>query len=225
MPKFDRGGEESSDNGNNSVARITTLEISEPRCSVCKSPRRRAIDRLLVYGVPYSELSRTFADENISRRSFATHKERHMSTTDKAVREIIEEQIRQQGEDVMEQKKLILTRQAALDAAVMQGFNGIMDGVIPIEARDWVQMINLREKLEEKTASIQLEETMTEFSAFMQAVKEVVPEDMWVAVAEKTQYILNLNKTVIDSYGVEVVPDRDVQLPAIEPPPDIKFDD
>jgi intergrase/recombinase len=225
MPKFDRGGDNLPEKPNNGIKQLTPLEIVEPRCAVCKSSYRRAIDRLMMMGVSYSEIARQFESERISRKSLATHKERHMSVTDRAVREIIEEQVRQAGEDTMEQKRLILTRSGALDIAIMQGYNGIIDGSMSVEARDWVQMINLREKLEEKTASIQLEETMSEFSAFLQAVKEVVPEDMWVAVAERHQQIVNLNKTIIDSYGVEVVPNKDVRLPAIDPPKDIDFND
>lgn len=225
MPNFDRGGLPEKPNNENMVPQKNVLEISESRCKVCKSQYRRAIDRLLTVGVSYAELARNFEQEGVTRRSLSTHKERHMSVTDKAVREIIEEQVRAMGEDVENTKQHILTRTAVLDVGIMKGYSGIVTGDIPIEARDLIQMVNLREKMAEKTAAIQMEETMREMNAFMQAVKAVVPEDMWLDVNEKFEHFLQQDKRIIDSYGIEVTYGQDVQLPSLEKPIDVEIDE
>jgi hypothetical protein len=226
MPNFDRGDNlPEKQPPQNMVPQKSALEIYEPRCKVCKSQYRRAIDRLMTVGVSYAELARQFEEEGITRRGLAVHKERHMSVTDKAVREIIEEQIRAMGEDVENTKQHILTRQGALDVGIMQGYTGIVTGDIPIEARDWIQMINLREKMAEKTAAIQMEETMREMNAFMQAVKAIVPEDMWLDVNAKFEYFLQQDSRIIDSYGIEVTYGKDVALPSLEKPIDVDIED
>jgi len=186
--------------GGGATVSFPVEEIIEPRCSICKSRFRRTMDQLLVMGVPFSEISRQFETEGVTRRALSNHKRKHLSVEQAAIRQVIEERARQIGEDVDNTRKHLLTRKGYMEVAMMKSYQAILDGTLTPEPRDIVQMIALMEKMEKDTSASQVDEMMREFNAFTQAVKEVVPADLYDRVLYNFKKILEQERVLVDAF-------------------------
>jgi len=201
MARF--GGQNESNSGSKGAGTTVSFpvdEIVEPRCSICKSKFRRTMDQLLVMGVPFSEISRQFETEGITRRALSNHKRKHLSVEQAAIRQVIEEKARQMGEDVDNTKRHLLTRWGYLEVAMMKSYQAILDGTLVPEPRDVVHMISLMNKMEQDTAGVQVDEMMRDFNAFTQAVKEIVDPDMYDRILNKFKKILEQEHAVIEHH-------------------------
>lgn len=201
MTRF--GGQNNNNSGNGSGGGTIALpveEIVEPRCHICKSRFRRTMDQLLVMGVPFAEISRQFETEGVTRRALSNHKRKHLSVEQAAIRQVIEERARQIGEDVDNTRKHLLTRKGYMEVAMMKSYQAILDGTLTPEPRDIVQMIALMEKMEKDTSASQVDEMMREFNAFTQAVKEVVPADLYDRVLYNFKKILEQERVLVDAF-------------------------
>jgi hypothetical protein len=223
MARF--GGQGNSNGGGNSGGAVVSYpvdEIVEPRCSICKSRFRRTMDQLLVMGVPFSEISRQFETEGITRRALSNHKRKHLSVEQAAIRQVIEEKARQIGEDVDNTKKSLLTRKGYMEVAMMKSYQSILDGTVVPEPRDVVAMISVMEKMEKDTATVQVDEMMRDFNAFTQAVKEVVGSDMYDRILGNFKKILEQERMIMDNFSdtpkvIETLPSsQPVDLEIIE---------
>jgi hypothetical protein len=196
-----QGNSQGGGGGGGAVVSFPVDEIVEPRCSICKSRFRRTMDQLLVMGVPFSEISRQFEVEGITRRALSNHKRKHLSVEQAAIRQVIEEKARQIGEDVDNTKRSLLTRKGYMEVAMMKSYQSILDGTVVPEPRDVVAMISVMEKMEKDTASVQVDEMMRDFNAFTQSVKEVVGPEMYDRILGKFKNILEQEKMVLDHFS------------------------
>ena len=197
-----------NNNGNNNkgdgnLPSLPNMEITEPRCAVCKSRFRRTIDQLLAMGVPFAEVARQFEDEGIERRSLSNHKKRHLSVEQAAIRRVIEEKAKQIGEDVDNTKRFLLTRKGYMEVAMMKSFQAIVDGTLTPEPRDIVHMIALMEKMEKDTTLNQVDEMIRDFNAFSGAVKKNVPKELYNKILEDFKSNLAVEQKIIDAYAFE----------------------
>jgi hypothetical protein len=158
------------------------------------------MDQLLVMGVPFSEISRQFETEGITRRALSNHKRKHLSIEQAAIRQVIEEKARQMGEDVDNTRRHLLTRKGYMEVAMIKSYQSILDGTVVPEPRDVLGMIAMMEKMEKDSSSIQMDEMMREFNAFTQAVKEVVPAELYDKVLYNFKRILEQEKVVLDAF-------------------------
>ena len=196
-----QGNSQGGGGGGGAVVSFPVDEIVEPRCSICKSRFRRTMDQLLVMGVPFSEISRQFEVEGITRRALSNHKRKHLSVEQAAIRQVIEEKARQIGEDVDNTKRSLLTRKGYMEVAMMKSYQSILDGTVVPEPRDVVAMISVMEKMEKDTASFQVDEMMRDFNAFTQSVKEVVGPEMYDRILGKFKNILEQERMVLDRFS------------------------
>lgn len=209
-----QGNTGGNSNNGGAVISFPVDEIVEPRCSICKSRFRRTMDQLLVMGVPFSEISRQFETEGITRRALSNHKRKHLSVEQAAIRQVIEEKARQIGEDVDNTKRSLLTRKGYMEVAMMKSYQSILDGTVVPEPRDIVAMISVMEKMEKDSSAVQVDEMMRDFNAFTQAVKEVVGQDMYDQILHKFKNILEQEKIIINSFSEPKVIDT---LPSSQP--------
>jgi hypothetical protein len=144
----------------------------EPRCHVCMSKHRKAIDRMIAYGTNYTEISRIFGGE-IDRRSIANHAQKHLGYEDAAVRKIIEDEARDAEENAELGIQGALMRRVFLNTALQKAFEALVNGQQSVETRDAVAIIETLEKLERQSSGAQLDEIKMQFAAFIQAIKEV----------------------------------------------------
>lgn len=220
MAKFGNGRRDDNENENNDKYRVSPPRIQkivENRCNVCRSVYRDVIDKLLVMGVSYSEIARNFEEEGINRKNIANHHKRHVDVEQRAIREILEEEARRIGEEVEEGKTSIITQNAYMKVALMKSYQAIVDGRILPEPRDVVQMINLMEKQQERTAATQIEEMTREMNAFVRAVQQNVPRELWAVITTDFNRMLDVDQSLIARYGNQM-PDINMALPSSSTP-------
>lgn len=169
-------------------------KIVEPRCHVCQHPQRDQIDRLLAMKTSYAEISRLFSTEEkkLDERSVSKHEKKHLKYEDEAVRQIIEYEAGLAQENLEEGVKGAFMRRTILDVALRKAFDEISSGAMPIEAKDIPKMIEMREKLDNDTATAQIAEWEKQFLAFKEAIQEVCPPEMWQQILIRTKQILTV---------------------------------
>jgi hypothetical protein len=167
--------------------------IYEPRCSVCKSNHRRAIDQMLVAGFSLGSIAEHFERLGVvfTRSALSRHGTKHLTLHSAAYRRIIEKRAEEMMEDVDDAAGFLTNRRSILEVALQKGYDQLLNGSTPIEPRDLLAIIDKLEKIEAEEHMIQVEEMMLDFKAFSQAVKMLVAEDVWPQIVQ--QYKLNLD--------------------------------
>jgi len=189
-------------------------QIVEPRCKVCQHAYRNIIDRMLVLGVSYNQIELEFASEGdnpVHRKNLSNHHKKHMTYEDRAIREVLEEEAKRIVENVDELKTTLVTSRGFMQTMLMKSYTMMMDGTLKTEARDVIQMINLMEKMNEDSATIEKEELMREFNLFAKAVKNIVPSEMWNLIVQELQRLNSLDKSIVSAH---VIPKN--ELPSAE---------
>lgn len=152
--------------------------ITEPRCSICKSNHviRMQIERLVIAGRPWLEIQRLYG---IDRRSVKHHAEHHMNYEDEATRRIVESEARNMAEDLEEGITMATKRRAILDVGIDRAYEKLLNDELEMTPTDVVQMIQLRERLEADTISITVDVIKGQFQAYVRAMREIAPVEMW----------------------------------------------
>lgn len=186
MPKFEKHHKQSNEPPK---APVKSPMIVEPRCNVCKSQFRPAIDKMLAAGVGYTEISRSFNYE-IDRRSIASHADKHMNYQDAAVRQIIEHEAAQMSENIEDGVKGVLARKAFLETALHKVHQAVLNDEVEVEVRDAIGIIQQLDKMDSATSSAAVDEIRIQFNAFLQALKETVAQEEWERILLRTREIL-----------------------------------
>lgn len=173
-PRFDssKQKDDGSDDGG-----ITVVPESwfEPRCHVCMSKYRKTIDKLIALGTGYMEISRICGGE-IDRRSISNHAKKHLGYEEAAVRQIIEREALEAEENAELGIQGALMRRVYLNTALQKAFENLVNDKQAIETRDAVAIIDTLERLDKQSAGVQLDQIKLQFSAFLQAIKEVASQ-------------------------------------------------
>jgi len=167
--------------------------IVEPKCKVCMHPQRREIDMMLALGSTRAEVRRFWnhiieveshgEDTNhFGKTSIENHANKHLSVHDTAVRRILERRAELEGIDVNAIEGFLLTKQGAAESLVYQGLEALAAGETVVEPREILVAIETLMKLEEKRSVVAEEVMLREIRAWSNAVKRVVPEEMWPEV-------------------------------------------
>lgn len=181
--------------------------VVEPRCKVCMSPHRNAIDALLAGGYSYSEIARHF--DGIERRSISNHYKEHLDYENAAIRTIIEREAAAAQKNHEEGVDRLITKQTYLEVALQKAYDQVLSGDTEITAGEAVKLIEMAQRLEERTHDVAVDEMRSQFNAFMQAVKSTVPPDMWEEIRDLTH--TNLAQAGRGQFiGEEVIQDAEV---------------
>lgn len=175
-------------------------QINEPKCLVCKHPNRERIDYMLAMRVPYKDLENEFG---VPYRSFSNHAKKHLRYEDESIKRIIEYEASIAGENLEHGVRGAFLRRSTLDIGIKKIFDGITSGEIPLEAKDVVKMIEVREKLDANSASAQVEQYELQFNAFKEAVEEICSPKEMISILDVVKRKLQL-----------------VDRPALQPPED-----
>lgn len=208
MATFNNGKNKSQQS--NSANRRTSgpgkadFKVVEPRCNVCRSQYRDAIDRLLIAGNSYVSIVRVFHTENLSRQSVSNHHKNHVSVEAEAIRKILEAEARKYGEEIDTAEQSFINRSTYLQTALHLGYQSLVDKEVIVEPRDMVMVIKLMQELDEKKAAIQLEELMREASAFQEAVKRVLPPEQFTNVLSEFSKILEREDKIVEALAIEM---------------------
>lgn len=203
MPKFDKPQRGSNGNGKGGdlTPRDAIPGIVEPRCHVCQSNMRKAIDRLIAAGTKYTEIGRLFG---IDRRSISNHAKEHLGWEEAAIRRIIEDEARAAEEDFEEGIKGVLTRRVYANVGLKKALDALLNNEVTVEPKDALALIQYLDKLESDTEGAAIDELRVQFNAFVQAIREICPPEQWQHILDRTKELL----------------ENTIDAPALQPPPD-----
>jgi transcriptional regulator of heat shock response len=189
MPQFNKPNQSNSNNNSNAVAPITPSNLSyrDVRCKVCSSDFAKAIDRMIALGTSHSEIARIF---DISRSSIGRHAKNHLNYEEAAVRQIIAREMEEAQADIEEGISGAISRRAYIDVAIQKGFEALLDNNVTVEVKDVATLIQLKEKMDSETDGAALDEVRTQFNAFVQAIREVAPPEMWEKILIRTRELV-----------------------------------
>jgi hypothetical protein len=165
----------------------TPVHHRDPRCNVCSSDFAKAIDRMIALGTSYSEISRIFG---INRQSIGRHAKNHLNYEEAAIRQIISREAEEAQADIEEGVQGAIARRVYIDVAIQKGFEALLNGDVPVEVKDVATLIQLKEKMDSTHDGAALDEVKTQFNAFVQAIREVAPPEMWEKILGRTKELL-----------------------------------
>lgn len=200
MPKFDQPPKDDDEDKDDEL--VVPERWIEARCHVCTSKYRRAIDRMLALGTPYSEVSRVFGGE-IDRRSISNHDKKHLNFDDGAIRRIFEHEAQEAQEDWEEGVSGALKRRVYLSIGIQKALEALISGDAIVEPRDAIAMIQQLEKLDNEAEGTQIDLLQMQFNAFTQAIREIVPDEMWNKILERTKLLLRQQSVKRDTPQLE----------------------
>lgn len=193
MASFKKAHSNARQSGGNLPAKASDTQIDEPRCSVCQHAKRFLIDKHLVKGTSFSEIGRTFG---LDRRAVSNHYRNHLNLEDAAITRIIEREASLLDEDFEEGVKGILARRVYLETALKKAQEALVNGDITVEPKDAVAIIEKLDKLENESSEAALAKLKIELGAYIQAMKEVVPSDMWGDIEERMYQLVQRADTL-----------------------------
>lgn len=173
---------------------------NEPRCKVCQSPYRREIDMCLATG--WSQRSvidhfnallaedERYGPDYFSPNNMSTHKNRHMTVRDIAVRKIMESRAKALGVDVENVEGMILTHEATLETIVQAGLEQLRNGLTSSEPKDVLAAIQMLKQIEADFTASAVDELTNQFKAFADAVEEIVTPEQGKEIFQRTQELL-----------------------------------
>lgn len=171
--------------------------VHEPRCNVCKSPQRNAIDKMLAAGFTYSEIERQFGG-SVSRKSISLHSKEHLNYEEAAIREVIEKEALNAQKNYEEGVSRLVTKNAYLEVALQKAYNALINNDTMVEPKDAVKVIEMLQKLQEQNQTVALDELRVQFQYFMQAVKETIPKEQWENIVDRTADLLRSSGRNVD---------------------------
>jgi len=170
-------------------------EIHEPRCHVCTSPHRNYIERLLaIKGANYVWISENIPGldgQKIDRRSVSTHAKKHMSYDQAAIRAILETEAEESGQNYEEGVRGAITHRGALEVALRKGFEDIANGVVTVEPRDLIAIVNQIEKMDAQTESVAVNLLRAQVNAFVEAIRQETDPDTWDRIFRRFKRIMD----------------------------------
>jgi len=172
-----------------STAASSPLTYRDIRCKVCSSDFGKAIDRMIALGTSHSEISRIF---DVSRSSIGRHAKNHLNYEEAAVRQIIARETEEAQADIENGITGAIARRAYIDVAIQKGFEALLDNTVQVEVKDVATLIQLKEKMDSDVDGVAIDEVKTQFNAFMQAIREVAPPEMWDQIVSRTKEILQV---------------------------------
>lgn len=193
MAQFNQNNKNGRGHGPPARVQAPVPTVIEKRCHVCTSQYRKDMEELIVKGLSYSEIARYFEamGESVTRKNLSNHHERHMWVEKAAYRKIIEQRAREAMIDVDEAQGFIMTKRALLEMMVHKGWERFLTGEAEIGAKELIAIIDKMERMEAEEKSVAVDEMMSEFQAFADAVKLSVPEAMWKEI--HAQFDLNMD--------------------------------
>lgn len=199
MAKFNDGGRK----GNVPVVvGVPTgqFEIVNARCKVCQSPHRREIDNALAMGVSQVSVMNHFnvayGHDFFTSMNISTHTRKHMTLRDTANAAIYEENARRAGMDTDRVAGYIRTHRANLERIINETMDAMGAGLTSPEIKDALAAIQIVEKMNEANHDLQVAEIEKQFRTFLDAVKEICPEDMWGVIYETYERNMGIHKAI-----------------------------
>lgn len=183
------------------------------RCVLCNAGPEIVVfvNRLIVGGATYAEAYRALSVINeariaagnteISYQTVARHGRDHLPAKAAAIREIVERRARAVQLDVEEGTANILTTTAYAEAMMTRAMQDMSSvEVTPAEGLQAAKFLN--QLLMAERGNVGLETAFAELGYLIEAVKEVVPQQLWPAITNKIEEKRG-SRTIVDAAEVD----------------------
>lgn len=154
-----------------------------PTCKVCNSSNRREIEIALLREEPRPAIAARFPDDNMNRTNLFNHRHRHMDVVDSAVAAAVRERMARDSLDAETAKDMGLDRHALLTDMLQAGVTALASGRVRFAPSDVLAILDAREKLAGEDR--QFEEVVAQSRMFVDAVKSIVPRDLWPQILDE----------------------------------------
>lgn len=184
----------------------------EPQCYVCSldADIRHLVDSMLVIPKNFKETLELITPVVEARGvpeskrptywSIRNHQKRHLDFDKRAVRQIVDRRARERGRSMIDGEKGILTAEAVLEVIAEKGFSLLANGEISPSVGETIQAVVNLDKLEkESEGAASGFVLMVQLNALIEAVKAVVPSDMWERIIEEMETIRSQEPAVLEA--------------------------
>lgn len=172
-----------------------------PRCKICNSPEsfRTLVDTLILTPKAYVEIQKNIrlleidlgreGDDLITLDDIRKHAKNHLPQHKNRVREIIEQKALKKGKSILKGDDL-LTAEAFFQVIRDKGFDALVEGDIAPNMAQIIYAQEMLTKLEEQDKKdISQESIFHELNLIIQAIREVIPQDLQKKLFDKiTEY-------------------------------------
>lgn len=162
--------------------------IVEKRCNVCTHPYRDFIETMLVRGSSYLGIEQRVTP-HVDRRSISNHYKKHMDLQDAALRYILEQEAKLQGQNFEEGVQDLVTKRGGLEVMFRKGLEDVQRGVTTVEPRDLVQIVKVLSDMDSEAHQAGLDEVRGQMQLFIQAIKDVCDRDVQAAIAARVKVL------------------------------------
>ncbi|MDE2100436.1 MAG: hypothetical protein KGL39_24500 [Patescibacteria group bacterium] len=175
------------------------FEITVPQCKICGlNPHVRwNIEMELATGYTqkaimdrwnyflHEEDPDKYGKDYLNKANISGHANKHMTTREMAIRHIVEQSVQGKIEEIEAVSQVIITKQAIAEAVAVSGLQNIAKGVTLVEPRETLEAVELLKEMEDEQSGPALDELWRQFYAFQDAVRRIVPEQMYEAIAHE----------------------------------------
>lgn len=166
-------------------ARPPMSEYIDPRCRVCTSPHRREIELHISAGASYKSTAEYFekftppGETPVSRESISRHIRKHANLMNAALRRAMERRAAIAEENLKEMEGTILNAGGVLDGLLLKGWEAVLHHEVEFKPKDILDILDRIARMDALTQRADYEELEAQSMAFIEAVKSIVPRDMW----------------------------------------------
>jgi hypothetical protein len=114
---------------------------------------------------------------------------------------LIEHEAAEIGEDFEEGIRGILARRVYLESALKKAQEALVNNDVTVEPKDAVAIIEKLDKMEQETNEAAIIQMRIELAAYIQAMKEIVPSDLWDQIFTRTKALIDRAAVVSGEIG------------------------
>lgn len=186
------------------VAKRQQHAITVGNCHACQSPMRNTIDKMLALNQSYSEIERI---SGVDRRSISNHDKKHLDFEEAAIRRIIEAEATMQGSNVEEGIRGAMSRRVYAESALHKAMEQLLSGDVLVTAKEAIALAEYLDRKETEVQGAAIDEYKIQFNAFVQAIREIVPDETNQKILGRTREILGVTEEVVPAtVATAVVP-------------------
>jgi hypothetical protein len=203
-------------------ARRIQREIGElggkGKCRVCQYPDSlKLVNRLLAHGIPWGDIVDNCAGLNLNRpknaqitySSVRWHAKHHFHRSHPAqagYRRILERRAAEHGQDMADGAYTLLTVWGYLEVMAQKGYQNLVKNKTAVTPELGMQAILKLHDLTRKGGDeAELAELRRQVGVLQQAVRDVVPEELWTEIATRIDEIYNRPPPTSSVLDAEVV--------------------
>ena len=183
----------------------------EPRCRVCRNDvLRKKVNDMLATGASYAMIVRALSADNtklakcdrVTIDSVRTHATKHFpvqSVAKATYREVVERRAHENRVDFVEGVATALTPLAFYEVAMNKAFRALVDDRTEVSVETGLRAAEkLQSVLDGRERGTDVLELKVQLGRIGEAVRAVVPQEMWAAIVEKLEELEEQHSEALD---------------------------